>query len=169
MVINSKQYTMGNLHELPSDIIPSKACEITNGDLIGYFGIHSPLSNFHPATFTIKDCTYTCVEQYIQSDKATFAGDLVANQKIMQTKDPRIMKSIGNKLNNFNQQQWDRDRAREVAYTAIQHKFNQNPHLKKYLKDTDNKILFEASTDTMWGCGLHIKKPRCAVPTKVGE
>ena len=46
VVINGKDYTMNNLHELPDDINAFKVTSKENDDAIGFFGEINPLSNF---------------------------------------------------------------------------------------------------------------------------
>ena len=157
LVIYGKEYSLGNLKDLPADLKPEATCEVSNTDNIGYLGIHTPLSNFYQSSFKCNGVSYSCVEQAIQADKASSCDDDRMKCKIMNAKDPRDMKHFGSKLMNYNSQRWERERARKVAYNASMSKYSQNPRLRDYLLSTGNKLIFEASPDTVWGCGLHLK------------
>ena len=51
VVIQGKDYTLNNLHELPEDINCFKATSKSDDETVGFFGEANPLSNFHPAKF----------------------------------------------------------------------------------------------------------------------
>lgn len=159
LIIYGKEYTMSNLDELPRDIKPSSACEKENDTHLGFFGIHSKYSNFHPCTFKVENKTYNCVEQFIQADKASSCDDDRANFRIMNTNDPREMKQIGSRLNNFIEQKWENERSQLAIYTAVYAKFSQNENLKTLLLNSGEKILFEACRDETWGCGVSFNHP----------
>ena len=60
-----------------------------------FYEIQSPFS--HPSKFTIGGVMYRCVEQYMIYCKAiTFKGYITA-QKIMEVRDPKVMKRLGRK------------------------------------------------------------------------
>lgn len=60
-----------------------------------FYGIASPLSNFHPARFVIDGREYSCVEQYMQAEKARLFRDLEAEESIMKAGTPLAMKRFG--------------------------------------------------------------------------
>ena len=83
VVIDGKDYTMQNLHELPEEINSFKATSKSDDDTVGFFGEANPLSNFHPARFTFNGETYISTEQFIQATKASFFNDTASYTQIM--------------------------------------------------------------------------------------
>ena len=83
VVIQGKDYSLNNLHELPEDLNAFKVSSKTNEDTVGFFGEINPLSNFHPAKFTVDGQEYISSEQYIQATKAHYFKDFDSYQKIM--------------------------------------------------------------------------------------
>ena len=71
LVIKGRNYTSNNLHLLPLEINGYSATskDDPEGNMIGFFGELNPLSNFHPASFTINGNTYHSCEQFIQNQK----------------------------------------------------------------------------------------------------
>lgn len=64
------------------------------------------------------------------------------------------MKLIGSKVNNFNEEIWNKEKNRIVKIGNMA-KFSQNPRLKKYLINTKSKILVKTNGyDFIWGIGL---------------
>ena len=53
VVIKGKHYGLNNLDELPSDLEAFKVTSRESQDIIGFYGELNPLSNFHPAEFTM--------------------------------------------------------------------------------------------------------------------
>lgn len=109
---------------------------------------------------------YNCCEQYMMAEKARLFGDDYALKQIMSTNDPSIQKSWGRKVNNFNQEEWEKV-AQEVVYKANYAKFTQYGDLKQKLLDTGNKTIVEASPyDRIWGIGLACDDSRALDPQK---
>ncbi len=77
----------------------------------------------------------------------------------MQESDPGKMKQFTRNLPHFNRQEWE-THSEDIGYTAVLNKFQQNQDLHKYLMDTGEKLLVEASVyDTLWGIGLRLDDP----------
>ena len=160
LIINKKIYTyapVNNLDSLPDDLNPRSLCEQSDDDTHVFFGIGSPMSNFHKCDFVVDNLKYCCSEQYIQSEKAALFNDDVAQMKIMSTDSPYHMKQIGNRLSNFNKTRWEK-KARQVAKKAVTAKFEQNPKLLEVLLSTGTKRLAEASKEKPWGCGISLRE-----------
>ena len=83
VVIQGKDYSLNNLHELPEDLNAFKVSSKSTDDAVGFFGEINPLSNFHPAKFTLDGQQFISLEQYIQTTKAYYFNDLESYQKIM--------------------------------------------------------------------------------------
>lgn len=98
--------------------------------------------------------SFNCVEQYMMASKAYLFNDNNALEKILNESDPRKQKALGRQVANYVDEEW-RSVARDVVYTAVYAKFDQNSSIRTELLNTGDKILVEASaTDTVWGIGL---------------
>ena len=160
LIINKKIYTyapVNNLDSLPDELNPRSLCERSDDDTHVFFGIGSPMSNFHKSDFVVDNTKYCCSEQYIQSEKAALFNDDVAQMKIMSTDSPYHMKQIGSKINNFNRTRWEK-KARQVAKKCVTAKFEQNKKLTEVLLSTGSKKLAEASKEKPWGCGTTLRE-----------
>lgn len=125
LLIDGKQYTVvpgNNLHELPSDIIPAKACEKRDENTIAFLGPHSVFSNFHRAKFTEGGVQYTSSEQMIQAEKAAKFGDKIVLERIMRATNPFKIKEIGNSVHSFDREMWSSS-CEDIAFRAVQAKF----------------------------------------------
>ena len=158
LVINSKEYTLQNLNELPADLNPAKTCERSDNGIIGFLGVHTPLSNFYPCKFVMENTSYNCAEQRIQSKKAEMFDDDLTHYQIMRSKNPMDMKRLGNNIKNYIPQKWEQEMYK-IAYHAVLCKFTQNENLMSHLVDTRENFIIEASRDETWGCGLSLRHP----------
>ena len=111
LMVEGKAYTIANIHELPNDLNPRSTCEKSNEHAIAFFGLHSPFSNFHKSSFKHDGRSYSCAEQFIQSQKAEKYNDDAVKTKIMLACDPQEMKCIGNNIRGYVQQEWECDYA----------------------------------------------------------
>ena len=163
LIINKKAYTVkpkSNLHELPNDLNPETICERKNEQTLAFFGQGSGFSNFHPAPYKVDNVHYLCTEQQIQGEKAKLFNDDVAESRIMAATSPYIMKSIGSRIRNFNKDTWA-EKAPDVAYRSLLHKFSQNERLKNKLLSTGTLILAEATRERLWGTGVGLHETGC--------
>lgn len=72
-------------------------------------------------------------------------------QQILSCSNPSKIKALGQKVRNFDEIVWSKAKYAIVLNGNYQ-KFSQNPHLKKFLLQTNDKILVEASPyDAIWG------------------
>lgn len=139
-----------------------------------FYGIASPLSNFHPARFVIDGREYSCVEQYMQAEKARLFRDLEAEESIMKAGTPLAMKRFGRSVGGsaalragqggraccagdpapFDKDLWGRE-AERVVERGLLAKFSQNPELRAALLLTGTSTIVEcAPRDRLWGAGL---------------
>jgi ribA/ribD-fused uncharacterized protein len=99
--------------------------------------------------------------------KATLFGDSAIAQKILATKSPRLVKTLGRKVNNFDASLWDERKYRVVCdgnYLKFTKKLADSDEesstasgfdLKQALLDTADSELVEASPfDRVWGIGF---------------
>ncbi len=156
LIVKGKAYTfapVNNLHELPAAINPRTECEKSNENTLVFFGIGSVFSNFHPSPMTIDNVPYSCNEEYIESQKAALFNDDVTEQRIKNAGTPHRMKALGSSIKGYNETQWE-GAAKDIARKGAIAKFTQNPHLAKALKETNGKIIAEATREKMWGTGV---------------
>lgn len=111
----------------------------------------SCFSQWWIADFSVQTTTYCCMEQYMMAEKARLFEDKETEIKIINSKSPNQIKNLGRKVKNFNEVIWNK-----VKYTIVltrnYYKFMQNPLLKQFLLNTNNRIIVEASPyDKIWG------------------
>ena len=113
-----------------------------------------PFSNWHKADFWDRGIKYNCVEQYMMAQKAMLFDDFVTYNDIMQQTDPRNMKALGRRVQNYTQEKWDFF-CDNIVFRGCLQKFTQNGNLREELLATGDTILVEASPyDSIWGIGF---------------
>ena len=165
IVIKGKRYSWSNLHELPQNLSTHTVSSRQSSTHYGFFGELNPLSNFHPASFDYKGNTYNSSEQLIQATKAMFCEDQETLQKIMGSTSPLECKNLGKEVTNCINSEWNK-LARELCYPGILAKFQQNPGLAAFLKNTGEKTIIECCYDETWGNGIPLSNPSCIDPKK---
>ena len=75
LTIWGQKFTLNNLEQLPDQLNAFKCTSKTDNNTVGFFGAINPLSNFHPAPFSLDGVDYISSEQYIQAKKAEFFND----------------------------------------------------------------------------------------------
>lgn len=112
------------------------------------------LSQWYMKDFNVGHIAYCCMEQYLMSKKALLFGDEESNNKIMESRDQRVIKQLGREVKNFDEKVWNQFKM-PIVLTGNYYKFSQVESLRKYLLSTGNKILVEASPyDKIWGIGM---------------
>jgi ribA/ribD-fused uncharacterized protein len=123
----------------------------------GYF------SNFHPSKFLInassigqsEEIEVNCAEQAIMWLKALLMGDLICANAIAGETNPTICKKYGRQVKPFDESKWHEYRD-AIAFEVLKSKF-QDQQLKKWLLETGDEILVEASPkDKIWGIGISV-------------
>lgn len=67
---------------------------------------------------------------------------------------PEILKQLGREVQHFDAEVWDAHKF-DIVVKGNLAKFGQNPDLRKYLLNTGERILVEASPfDRIWGVGM---------------
>lgn len=124
------------------------------------------LSNWARTPFTIEGIEYVHMEQYIMAKKALLFADFESYAKIMKEEDPGLIKKMGRNVKNFNQYTWDQTLPK-ILKTGLTAKFNQNYKLAKYLLETGDATLAEASPyDKIYGIGLSADDPNAELSGK---
>ena len=147
--------------------------------IVAFFGSEKTqenwwLSNFaySPFTAVVKaydndKITFVNMEMWIMFQKAVLFNDLKSAESIVyiahSANENNIkqvaqqFKSIGRKVQNFNQNVWDQNKI-NIVVSGLSKKFKQNPELLAKLMGTGNAMLAEASPyDAIWGTGLNQK------------
>lgn len=125
----------------------------------------SCLSQWYECSFTVDGVTYHTAEQYMMAQKAKLFRDEDIFQKIMSASDPKEYKRLGRCVRDYDDSVWAANRVAIVTMGNI-HKFRQNEQLARFLRQTGNKILVEASPyDCVWGIGLSADTPSIYDPT----
>ena len=75
LVLHGISYTAETLHRLPDDLKGPAISSKSDSKTFRFFSSLNPLSNFHPATFSLNGCNYSSSEQMIQHKKAEYFGD----------------------------------------------------------------------------------------------
>ncbi|MDJ1480497.1 NADAR domain-containing protein [Cytophagaceae bacterium YF14B1] len=123
------------------------------------------LGQWQPSYFEVDTDEYSCAEQYMMAEKARLFEDTETESKIMKATDPKEMKSLGQKVKNFDQSLWDKAKY-SIVLNGNYYKFAQNKDMRDFLLSTGNQILVEASPlDTIWGIGLAEDNAKALDPT----
>jgi ribA/ribD-fused uncharacterized protein len=111
-------------------------------------------SQWFESPFTVNNITYKTSEHWMMAHKALLFNDLHNFEKIINSRTPGEAKDLGRQVTGYDDQIWNSKRFGIVKAGNI-HKFNQNPVFARYLLQTGDKILVEASpVDPIWGIGL---------------
>ena len=153
LTIKEKRYSFDNLHDLPANISTHVVSSRQNKRYYGFFGEFSPLSNFHPAPFIHEGVKYHTSEQYIQKMKADFSNDRETAAQIMLATTPYECKRLGRSVKNCNVEAWN-SAAMDLCYPGLLSKFQQNPGLSSFLRNTGNRTILECCYHDVWGNGL---------------
>lgn len=123
-------------------------------------GETSFLSQWKTSPYILDGTCFCSVEQGLMFEKAMMFRDAEASADILKTKNPKVIKSIGRKVKNFDEKRWQEVRE-NISLRHNLAKFEQNSDLGLKLLSTGDKILAEASPyDQIWGIGLSESDPR---------
>lgn len=105
------------------------------------------------APIQVDGMTFPTVEHYVQWSKAKQFGDADAQSKILKTKSPKSVKTYGDKVTGFKEDEWAEKRDAIMA-TALKAKFMQHAALREKLLSTGDKPIGEANArDKYWSIG----------------
>lgn len=114
----------------------------------------SCLSQWWKAEFKVEINKYCCMEQYMMFQKAKLFNDNKIAELIMKSDDPKEIKELGRKVSNFDNGVWELNRY-SIILNGNYAKFIQNESLMRYLLQTQDLIIVEASPiDKIWGIGM---------------
>ena len=126
----------------------------------------SCLSQWFPARFIIDGNTYLTAEHYMMAQKAILFNDAAIFDAVLACQHPAEAKKLGRKVKNFEAGVWN-DHCFDFVKDGNVAKFAQNAELKKFLLNTKDRVLVEASPrDPVWGIGMAINDPDVNNPQK---
>jgi ribA/ribD-fused uncharacterized protein len=115
------------------------------------------LSNWYESPFVKDGKLFISNEQYFMWEKQQLFDPINVGLEIdiLSTSNPKIIKNLGRKVQNFNPSLWD-EKKYEIMKNGLIEKFSQNHDLRELLFNTEDAILVEASQyDSIWGIGLN--------------
>jgi ribA/ribD-fused uncharacterized protein len=123
-------------------------------------------SQWFAAGFALDQVHYPTAEHYMMAEKARLFDDPATLQKILAVPHPRAAKALGREVQNFHPAVWEAQRCQIVVRGNLA-KFSQHSQLKKFLLNTGDRILVEASPiDKIWGTGLAADSPAAEHPDR---
>ena len=164
LILDGKDYTCSNLHQVPRDVHPAKLAERSNATTLVFGGStsgHHMLSNFHQikGNFVYEHISYNSSEQAFQHKKARIAGDLNKQREILFNPEPSIQKSLGHRVKGLDEAAWNQQK-RNIMKDIMIAKFTQHEELRRFLLSTNDKKLAEANgKDSYFGIGLPLTHP----------
>ena len=81
-----------NLSDVNDFLDTSNTCQRSDQNKTLFLGSLSPFSNLYQTKLVIDNVSYSCVEQYIQSEKAAMFDNDIAHYKIMAEQNPYRIK-----------------------------------------------------------------------------
>ena len=114
----------------------------------------SCFSQWWDSPFEVDNIIYKTSEHWMMAQKALLFEDAFTFEKIIASKSPGEAKELGRQVNDFSPAIWEEMRF-DIVLTGNLHKFGQHEDLRKFLCNTKERILVEASpVDNIWGIGL---------------
>ncbi len=125
----------------------------------------SIFSQWWEESFVVDGINYASAEHWMMAKKAElFDSSMI--EEIIQASSPALAKKLGRKVKNFDPVIWENQKY-DIVKVGNFHKFNQHEKMKKFLLQTQDRILVEASPfDKIWGIGMVQDDPRAAYPQK---
>ena len=154
LVVDGKYYTADNLFDIPKAFNPLYIFTPCTENKVAFYTSLSPLSNHFPSPLEIDGIRYNCMEQYFMYQKALLFNDQEAANLIFRTRDPFKQKILGRKVKNFEKRVWDQH-VPKILWEGLLAKFKQNSTCSKFLKNTQNRQLYEAN-DPIYGVGINL-------------
>ncbi|KAF2761023.1 DUF1768-domain-containing protein [Pseudovirgaria hyperparasitica] len=115
------------------------------------------LSQWYMSMFVHKCDTYVSAEMWMMAGKARLFDDKAILEQIMKEKRPRKHKGLGQKVQPWDQDVWERERF-DIVVQGNMLKFTsgkERPELRRRLLETGDRELVEASPfDRVWGIGF---------------
>ena len=156
LVLRGVTYGLKDLRRLPPEFELGSLFTPSKNNITAFFSSYSKLSNHFPCTFEIQGQRYTSMEQFLFVSLAKLFKDESLQHELLQTNDPKKIKSLGKKIKNFKKSIW-RDKIEGILSTGLMEKFSQNMDLKEALLRTESTTIVEANKfDGTFGIGLSL-------------
>ncbi|OLF16261.1 NADAR family protein [Actinophytocola xanthii] len=124
------------------------------------------LSQWWISPFVVDGLTFPSAEHFMMWRKATLFGDEESAERILHAPDPPRAKALGRGVRGFDHSRWE-DARYQIVLDGSLAKFDQHPDLRRFLLDTGDQVLVEASPeDRVWGIGLRAEDPRAGDPAQ---
>ncbi|ABX38389.1 conserved hypothetical protein [Delftia acidovorans SPH-1] len=124
------------------------------------------MSQWFEAGFEVEGQHYPTAEHFMMAGKARLFGDEAAHAAIVRCRTPGEAKKLGRGIQGFDEAAWVAARM-DIVVRANEAKFSQNPALARYLLNTGDRVLVEASpVDAIWGIGLAADDVRATDPAR---
>ncbi|WP_255950828.1 NADAR family protein [Streptomyces odontomachi] len=124
------------------------------------------LSQWWPSAFTVDGVRYASAEHWMMAGKARLFGDDASLATILAAGTPAEAKKFGRLVRGFDEARWSAA-CFDLVVAGNVAKFGQDPALRRYLLDTRNRVLVEASPrDRVWGIGLGASDDRATDPAR---
>ncbi len=135
-------------------------------EFVFFWGTEHCLSQWHASSFSDDEHTFATAEHYMMWRKAILFDDHGTAERVLAADHPRSARDLGRQVKNFHQATWEANRS-QIVVDGNTLKFTQHEDLGKYLLDTGDRVLVEASPfDRIWGIGLREDDPRAADPAR---
>ena len=157
LVIDRRKYAYKDLFRLAPELKLEKAktLECLDGKGIAFQSVHSPLSNLYPCNIVYQGRVFLSAEGALQFTRATICKREDVARAIEFERDAYEAKRAAADI-KFSQE-WQ-DVVVEVLEEILIIKFTTNENCRKALLATGNRMLFEATGDKTWSCGLPLAK-----------
>lgn len=164
--INGSAYSADQLESLPSKLRPSVSSTPGNINAVVFYGRDSKLSNHFQCKFTWDNRDFGSIEQYLAYRRAHIAERKDLAIQAMGSQDPADAKRIMNILKSSPSDPDWREQCRDILFSGLMAKFSQNEYLMRYLLESGQRKLGEASLDKTWGIGMSLLDHQVLDPTK---
>lgn len=126
----------------------------------------SCFSQWYEASFSVDGTLYRTAEHFMMAEKARLFGDRATHERVLSATTPAQAKRLGRMVQGFNEDAWVQQRFQIVVRANLE-KFSQNQALGRFLLDTGDRVLVEASpVDAIWGIGLAADHPDAGRPDR---
>lgn len=127
---------------------------------IVFFSRHSYLSNHNLSHFVYDGITYTSTEQFLTRARALFAKNYWVAERALQTDDPQELKKFLVRMAADGRREEWRAIVGSHFKPALRAKFLFNDKARKFLVETGDRTIGEASIDQFWGIGMSLSDHR---------
>lgn len=166
IIVDDITYCFDDLDILPVDLKDGTVQQKNVKGGIAFRGKGSFLSNFYPVKIVVEGERYAHVEQYFQHERCIANGEYNRANKILSTDDPVHIKQLGDSCEDSDD--WVENRI-ETLFKGNFYKYAQHENLAMKLFDTGENGLFEATTDTYFGCGIGFNSKKWTTGDWIGK